>query len=365
MTIPLASFPPTLCHLPPPASDVTKIGIIGNGEVVHTRLWPALQSISAPIEALVVCSLEPESGLEGLPHRYYQVERDNLLPLDALCEQGFLGQDTLWIVATPPVAHVSYVADLAGWCRVGVEKPLAANGRQAQRLRPFATGFGVYCLSHKVFNVSVLAFLEACQSNPSILHRVHHIEGVFYETAGLSHGRQQEDGIIDVQWHLFATALVAPFKAASRSPFDVTVERVRVATHEPDPHRRCARPTAWTASRVQGKLVWHGQVVTYDNRQAKGAPTTIKRVRFFDRTGTLLSTLDLNETGHQAHARMLQALLQPVVDMRLTLADALGMMELIDASREMVQEEPSYAFGHLPGFLAAGTVRSSVLPPAA
>ena len=366
MTIPVASFPPRLCHLPPPAPCIKKVGIVGNGEVVHERLWPALQSIGVPLEALVVCSLEPQSGLEGLPHRYYQVDRDNLLPLDLLYEQGFLGQDTLWIVATPPAAHVPYTAQLAGLCRVGVEKPLAATSRQAQLLRPFAAGFGVYCLSHKVFNASVLAFVEAVQSDPAILHRVHHIEGVFYETAGLSYGRQQEDGIIDVQWHLCTTALIAPFKAAApQSPLDMTVEQVRVATHEPDPHRRYARPTVWTASRLQGKLVWDGRVVTYDHRQAKGAPTTLKRIRFFDRTGTLLRTIDLNETGCQAHARMLQALLRPIVDMRLTLADAMGMMALIDASREMGQEEPPYAFGDLPGFLAEGMVRRSVLPPAA
>jgi hypothetical protein len=90
-----------------------------------------------------------------------------------------------------------------------------------------------------------------------------------------------------------------------------------------------------------------------------------KGICLFDSAGTLLHMLDLNETGAQAHARMLQALLRPVVDMRLTLADAMAVMELIDVSRAMAHEAPPYAFGHLPAFLVAGTVSENVLPRAA
>ena len=85
----------------------------------------------------------------------------------------------------------------------------------------------------------------------------------------------------------------------------------------------------------------------------------------FDSTGTLLHTLDLNETGSQAHAHMLQTLLRPVVDVRLTLADAIAVMELIDVSRAMAHEAPPYAFGHFPDFLAERTTSERVLPRAA
>jgi hypothetical protein len=51
--------------------------------------------------------------------------------------------------------------------------------------------------------------------------------------------------------------------------------------------------------------------------------------------------------------------------MRLTLADAIAGMELIDGSRALAHEEPPYAFGHMPGFLARGEVSGGVLPYAA
>jgi hypothetical protein len=346
-----------LFNLPPPTPGIMKVGIVGSGEVVHQRLWPAIRALGASLEGVVVCSLAPQSSLEGLPHHYYQVGPECLLPLDRLYAQGFLGKDTLWIVATPPDMHVPYTVQLARWCRVAVEKPLATTSLQAQLLWPFANGCEVYCLSHKVFNASVLAFIEACRQVPDILRQVSHIVGTFYEMAGFSHGRQQEDCLLDVQWHLFTTALIAPFKAASsHSPFDITVEQAWVATHEPDPSGRYAPPTVWTASRLQGTLAWDGHTVTYDHCQAKGTSTNAKEIRLFDQAGTLLQAIDLNETGSWAHARMLQALLQPIVDMRFTLADAIAGMELIDTSRVLAHEEPSYAFGHIPSFLARGEV---------
>jgi hypothetical protein len=166
-----------------------------------------------------------------------------------------------------------------------------------------------------------------------------------------------------VQWHLFTTALIAPFKAAaSQSQCEITVDRAWVATHEPDLLGRYAPPMVWTASRVQGTLVWDGHEVTYNHCQAKGAPTNVKGFRLFDRAGTLLQAIDINETGARAHARMLQALLRPAVNMPLTLCDAIAGMELIDASRAMAHEEPPYAFGHMPGFLTGEEVLGSALP---
>jgi hypothetical protein len=362
MTLSLTHVPPVVCNQSSPMPCIKKVGIVGSGEVVRQRLWPALQSIGASLDGLMVCSLEPQSGLVGLPHQYYQVESENLLPLDRLYAQGFLGKDTLWIIATPPDSHVAYTVQLAGLCRVGVEKPIAATSRQARLLWPFAQGFEAYCLSHKVFNASVLAFIEMCRHDPSVLRQVCHVEGAFYEMAGLSHDRQQEDCLLDVQWHLFTTALIAPFKAAFQSQCDITVDRAWVATHGPDLLGRYAPPRVWTASRVQGALVWDGHEVTYDHCQAKGAPTNVKGLRLFDRAGTLLQTIDLNETGPRAHARMLQALLRPVVTMPLTLSDAIAGMELIDASRAIAYDEPPYAFGHMPNFLAGKEVPGNILP---
>jgi hypothetical protein len=362
--ITVTTHSPYIFNQYPHTRCINKLGIVGNGEVVRERLWLAVQSLASPLDGIVVCSLEPHSGLPELSHQYYQIDPESLLPLDRLDEAGFLGADTLWFVATPPEYHVSYVEQLAPRCRVAVEKPIAASYGQARPLLPFVEGFEVYPLNHKVFNASVLGFVEACRRDPAVLHQVHHIEGVFYEKAGFSHGRQQEDGIIDVQWHLLTTALFAPFTAVG-AQFNVTVDQVRVATHGPDPHGHYARPTVWTASRLQGRLVWDGHVVTYDLRQAKGAPQNAKGIRLFDHTGALVQTIDLNESGYQAHARMLRALLEPMVDMRLTLADTIAVMECIDTARAMAHEAPPYTCGHLPTFLRRSGVAQMALARAA
>ena len=43
--------------------------------------------------------------------------------------------------------------------------------------------------------------------------------------------------------------------------------------------------------------------------------------------------------------------MQPVVDMRLDLLDAIHLMDLIDVCRQLASEEPRYAFGTVPEFL--------------
>src|SRR5262249_49306732 len=162
--------------------------------------------------------------------------------------------------------------------------------------------------------------------------------------------RHQEDCIADVQGHLF-TPVIAAYKVAGID-FEITVDHVWVATHEPDHAGRFQPPEVWTASRIQGYLVYHGQEVSYDFCQAKAAPRNTMGMRFFDADDRLIGEIDLNETGWHAHARVLDALLQPVVDMRHTLDDAITVLELIDASRELARQEAPYAFGTLPCFLA-------------
>jgi predicted dehydrogenase len=317
---------------------------------MQDKIWLALQSNGYPLEGVVVCSLEPASPLQGLPHRYHRVRPDSLLPLDYLYEHGFLSKDTLWVIATPSEWHVHYTIQLAGLCRVAFEKPIAANSDQARLLRPFAdNGYPIYPIDHKLFNASPLAFIDECRKNPRVLEDVHRVEGVFFETAGISRGRQQEDCIADVQWHLL-TILVAIFKT-TEVPFEVAVDRVRVSSHHADVEGRYAEPMVWTASRIQGRLSRDSQEVTFDLCQAKGAPMSQKHIRLFDGRGALLKAIDLNESGWEAHGRVLQALLQPVVDMRHTLADALAVMELVDTARSIASEEPSYSFGRLPDFL--------------
>lgn len=328
----------------------TRLGFVGMGEVMRRKIWPAVQSNGYPVDRIAVCSLESRSALDGLPHLYYPVRPDSLLPLDYLHGHGFLSDDTLWIIATPSEFHVHYALQLAGLCRVGIEKPIAANSDQARLLQPFAdNGFEIYPIDHKLFNTSALAFVDQCRKNPSLLGKVRRIEGVFYEADGISNGRQQEDCIADVQCHLF-TPIVAVYKVAGNS-FDITVDRAWVSTYEPDPDGYFQTPDVSTASRLQGRLFWNGEEVTYDFYQAKAAPKNEKFIRLFDGDDMLITEIDLNETGWEAHARVLDALMQPLVNMRHTLSDAIAVMELIDASRELARNEPTYGFGTLPSFL--------------
>lgn len=342
---------PPITFLPAPALPrITKLGCVGMGEVVHTKLWPAVHTHAASLTNIVVCSREPHSRLERLPHLYHAVEPDGLLPLDALEAQGFLEADTLWIIATPSACHALYALQVAGRCRVALEKPLAATSRQARRLLPAAhQGAAIYPIDHKLFNASALAFIAACRQRSAMLAGVGRIAGIFYEPAGLSQGRHQEDCIADVQGHLF-TPVIAAYRATGAC-LAVTVDRVWVASHAPDPVGRFQVPTVWTASRIQGRLVCDGQEVAYDFRQAKGAPQSAKGLQFYDREERLLGAMDLNETGWHAHARVLEALIQPVVDMRHTLEDAVAVLELLDASRSLACQEPAYPFGTLPDCL--------------
>ena len=57
------------------------------------------------------------------------------------------------------------------------------------------------------------------------------------------------------------------------------------------------------------------------------------------------------ESGWAAHARIIHALMEPVVDMRHDLTDALEVVALVQACRAAAVEAPDYPFGRLPDFL--------------
>jgi hypothetical protein len=216
-------------------------------------------------------------------------------------------------------------------------------------LTPSRHGREIYPINHKLFNASALEFVDFCRRQPSALNKVRRIETSFYEAAGIKKGRQSEDTIADIQYHIF-TIIIALFKAAE-SQFEISVERVQASSHEADPQGRFQAPSVWTASRIQGRLIENVRKIAFDFRQAKGAPYDEKFIRLFDARDDLVKEIDLNESGHYAHARALRALMQPTVDMRHNLADAVMVMDLIDASWSIASEESAYAFGELPDFL--------------
>jgi predicted dehydrogenase len=342
---------------PDNAGWIRKIVIVGAGQVVKERICRAIKELRARgyrLDEVIACSLERESPLDGSVDAYHPVTEDGFLPFDWLHERGALSKETLWLIATPSKWHVPYTIQLAGRARVAIEKPVAAGIRQAMLLAPFTNSKSdVHQMDHKLFNVSALALIDQCRANPKLLERAAYIEGLFYERAGFSQGREQENCISDVQWHLL-TCLAACYQAMGE-PFEIVVDDVSAGTHTPDPDEQFAAPTVWTASRIFGRVIANGRQVPLDLRQAKGSPCDRKGLVFVDSDGQVIGEADLGESGHQAHTRMIQALLQPVVDLRHTLKDAIAVMRLIDQARALAVGMGEYEFGRLPEFLT-GTV---------
>lgn len=324
-----------------------KVGVVGAGEVVRQKYLPGLAA--ADLTSLTVVSREPVSPVQGVVHEYLPLPPGRGLPIADLRGRGLLGADTLWIIATPSTHHAEYVEQLAPHTRVAVEKPIANSAAEARRLRRFTSaGYGVYPIDHKLFNSGPLAAIARLRDDPAPLGRAARVQGLFYERAGFAPGRQQEDGIADVQWHLL-TVLRALFTAAGM-PGQFKIQHAAVAMHGPDSSRRYQQPTVWTASRLVGRLVSE-RSVWFDCRQAKAAPTDTKVLRFLDDGGEPVLEVDLNESGWRAHARLLAALRAPTVDVYHTLADAIDLADAVDEARLIAIPTANYPIGELPSYV--------------
>lgn len=338
-------------YTPEPTGRITRIGIVGAGEVVRQRYCPAiaeLRSAGCRIDEVIACGLEPRNPLGDLVDTYYQIDEPGLLPMDRLRRGGAISEDVLWIVATPPDSHAYYAIQLAGKCRVGIEKPLADSARRARLLLPFVNGrSGLSPIDQKLFNPSPLELVDRCRGNNKTLDRVAFIRGQFFERDGFSHGRQQADVVYDVQWHP-CVILAACFRAAGE-PFQIVVEESQVARHAPD--LRFAAPSVWTASRLCGRVLLKGRQIPFDLRQAKGAPYDEKGIDFMSLAGEVVCAIDLSESGHQAHRRVIYALMQSEVDMRHSLQDAINTTRWLDQARAMAEEGAAYRLGNLPDFI--------------
>lgn len=323
-----------------------RIGVLGAGNVVKTKISPALEANSHLLEDVIICSAEPPSQVTWTPYRYLSVESGSLLPLDYLGEQGFLN-DTLWIIATPSNYHVQYGLQLAPFCKIAIEKPIASTARQAKLLRPYASQ--LYAIDHKIFNASPLSFIRRLRRDSSKLDAIRRVHGIFYETDGIAKGREADDTIADIQYHLLA-ALQAILKT-SDIPFEFTISQVFASKYCQEPEQRFQSPDACTSSRIIGLVQRGGRYIQFDFRQAKGAPVNAKFIRFFDESDHLIEEVDMNESGFQAHARIIGSLLQPVIDLRHSYEDAIVIMELLDTCRESASQQEDYKFGQLPKYL--------------
>ena len=162
----------------PRTPSIRRIGLIGAGDVVRGRYWPALATVSPALTGVLVCSREPQSPLAGIPHSYLHVAGDGVLPLGEIDARGFLSRETLWIIAASTDCHAPCALQLAPHAPVAIEKPIAATAEQARALLPLARrGLAVYPIDHKLFSADFLAFLDQCRALPEFLARVRHIEG--------------------------------------------------------------------------------------------------------------------------------------------------------------------------------------------
>lgn len=334
------------CHDSIKIEYIRRIGIIGAGDVFRSKILPALEINSHLLDDVIVCSAEPPSQVSWMPYRYLPVESGSLLPFDELRALGFL-DGTIWIIATQPEYHVHYAVQLAGLCKVAIEKPIASNARQAKLLRPFASQ--IYTIDHKIFNASPLSFIRRLRRDPSPLDAIGRIEGVFYESEGIAKGRQSDDTISDIQYHLLVV-LHAILKS-SGAVFDITIDRVFTSRHRADADHRFQVPSVCTSSLIAGLIRRNGRRIHFDLRQAKGAPVNQKLIKFFDSSDRLIEEVDMNESGPHAHVRIVGSLLQPIVDMRHTYEDSISIMEILDTCKELASEQKDYEFGQLPEFL--------------
>jgi predicted dehydrogenase len=338
---------------PDPTRDsFENIALIGAGDVVQTRMVPALKAKSLQHLRAAVCSLEPESPIRNYPHRYYRVLPKNLLPLDELAHDGFLNDRTLWIVATPPQVHASFILMLHGLCgRIAVEKPIANEAWEARVLSPLAFGSRpVLPMDHKLFTADCLRFLDDCKRLGSPLREVRRIEGVFFEKAGFAMGREQEESVKDVGWHMLAV-LVAAFKYLEK-PFALSVDGATTAQYDADPSNQFADARVATASRLLGNLIAEDVKASFQLQQAKGAPHNEKWIRFYGPGNQIVAQVDLGESGWMPHQRMLETLILPTADMRHSLSDSIALANLLGGVSQHASRENSYPFGGLPPFLS-------------
>lgn len=341
-------------------NSARRIVIIGTGDVVRSRYWPAISAISPGFEKVALCGLEAFSPLNTVQHDFFQIEPGNLLPMDELARNGYLDCNSLFVIATPSDIHVHYALQLIGLGRVAIEKPLASNCRIATLLSPFVRGFNLFCMDHYLFKTGVPEFMIELETNPVFLDSVARVEGACFEKRGFSQGRVQESTIGDVQYHLL-NLMVAIFRRANR-PFEVEIDDVQSAKHHPDPKwvDQVARVT--TASRIQGKLYYdNGCEVRFDLAQAKAAPSSQKYLRFFKGNGSIVAEIDLSESGLAAHARALQELVRNKPRMEHTVGDAIKITELADLAYVKAAEDSFYRHGRLPSFISPQSPTSASL----
>ena len=329
-------------------------------EVVHSRYLPALNWLSGRISGIVVCGGEAHPNLDGLSCRHFRVLPENLLPLDDLDGCGFLSRSTLAIIAMAPNARPHYAYQLAGFCRSGLETPLASNLALASILGPLAKAdLDIFPIDYRLFSIGARRFITSCRLNSISLRRLHHITGAFYENTAFSCGSVRGARLGVTQAHLFAF-IIAVFNT-SFAPFCIVLDRVEVAANTVDNAGESLEAAHLSASRIQGRIISLDREVTFEFCQAETVPSSDKGVQMLTVDGLLLAQIDLNENGWLPHLRVLEELLSPEPNMYYSLADAIQLANLVDVARAKAENRSPYHLGDWPEVCGIMSAASSLM----
>ncbi len=333
---------------------ITKLVLIGSrSDCAKKKILPGLQHLTRHFEKVCLVDIAAESGENSIKHQYLRAGPGNHLDLDYLRQHGFLDWGTLTYISSPTDSHAAYIAKMAPYTRVGCEKMPAKVAADALPLRKLQLpGRQIFTADHKIFNKSALDTIDAIRRNPGMLESVRRIEGVMFEAAGYVKDRGQVDWAgDDTGWHLMAI-VQGVFRAVGESA-NISVEESLSATHLPDPDEHYLVPKLPTAARIRGFVDRGGFLpgVELDIRCAKASGTNEKWMRLLDVDNRVIATIDLNETGWAAHQRMLEELIKPEPDMRLTFEDSIDLTRVTDTARTTAEDRGYHPFGKLPSFM--------------
>jgi hypothetical protein len=331
--------------------------VIGMGAVVQDRVRPALHALAREWLVHRVTYADRRDGPRFDPdgvglvpggEHFVPVGPAHDLPLAALRRRGGVGPRALAVVCAPPEWHVPYAERLAPLVgRVAVEKPLSDRPDAARRLLDGDPG-QVFPLGRQLFEEEMLAFHADCMAGRIDPEAVGRVEFARVERPG-TNGRQLDEAILDLGWHGPEALLALPWGLWGQ--FEVELEDLRIATYVPLEDEP-PRPAAATAARIRGKLAGHRRDVAFDLRVGQGLAREHTHLILFDRVGRPLRRVDLREGGWRADDRMLKEVVtRPAPDPKLSLPEAVAVVELCHRAVGMARAEGDYPFGTTPLFL--------------
>jgi len=327
--------------------------IIGSeGDLGRQRLRPALRQLWAEgllrcaayldISANRSCALRQDQG-RSLEEYYFPIQNGCLLPLEELDRHGLIGPHVLIFVCPPTPYHVPYAMQFLGTgCVVAVEKPLTQNQVAARSLLPFSDS--VFPVGHQLCKGDMLRFLTHCQEEQDWARQVSTISFDLWEMKGAGR-RVIDDAVWDLGWHGFE-CILAPLRAAGYA-VTMTVTRVRVATYAPRTGEPI--PATFTAACIEGQVQIGNRAVPYRIRVGKGLAEERKQVVFRSDPDDGQHVVSLQESGWQAHYRVLRELLtEPRPDLKLSLADTVAVVQLCNQAGRLAVDDGAYPFGTTP-----------------